>query len=105
MLQAIVLIVTPGAPCSARPIVPTSPSWPDDGGGEQAGSVAARKLETRIALRAWLRSVGMGPPSSGVVVCRNVVMLRTERSRVGPSSMQRISRQRRARKRHNDLRG
>src|SRR6476646_6326084 len=84
MLQEMVLMVTPGATCSDRPIVPVSPSWVD-GGGEQAVSAADKKLETRIALRAWLRSVRMGDPPD--VVVRNVGIVRTEsRTRV-PSRM------------------
>ena len=52
MLQEIVLMVTPGAIWSAKPMVPVSPPPVDGGGGEQAGSVADKKLETRIAVRA-----------------------------------------------------
>src|SRR5690349_13531156 len=75
MLQEMVLMVTPGATCSARPIVPVSPSRVD-GGGEQASSAADRKLETRIAVRGLLRSVRMGGPPDGFG--RNVGIMWTE---------------------------
>ena len=55
MFQEIELMVTPGAICNAKPIVPVSPSdspCDDDGGGGAQESMAAdARAITRIPLR------------------------------------------------------
>jgi hypothetical protein len=55
MFQEIELMVTPGATCNAKPIVPVSPSdspCDDDGGGGAQESMAAdARAITRIPLR------------------------------------------------------
>ena len=51
IVQEIVLTVTPGATCNAKPIVPTSPSCVDGGGCEQPINPADASVIPRTPTR------------------------------------------------------